>query len=87
MQKLSVEEGAKASTSQLASKFPLPSEPSFGLVAKVRRLKTASQRDRSSHLLASPWQLYGETEESLKTTDVREFVGVIGTTTYVRCLE
>ncbi|GAA5978846.1 hypothetical protein JCM11641_003584 [Rhodosporidiobolus odoratus] len=42
----------------LANKHPLPSEPHFGLIAKV----------------------YGEAAEHLKTTDVCDFVGVLGET-------
>ncbi|GAA5888198.1 hypothetical protein JCM6882_000317 [Rhodosporidiobolus microsporus] len=49
---------SKSSPVPLDNKYPLPSEPHFGLVAK----------------------LYGDVAEQLKTTDVCEFIGVLGET-------
>ncbi|KAG0665895.1 hypothetical protein C6P46_005989 [Rhodotorula mucilaginosa] len=64
LENLSLKDGAAASH-LTAHKNPIPTEPSFGLVAKI----------------------YGETDESLKTTDVREFVGVLGATSWSTGLE
>ncbi|POY76677.1 hypothetical protein BMF94_0269 [Rhodotorula taiwanensis] len=52
-------------SADLPNKNPIPSEPSFGLVAKV----------------------YGDGDASLKTTDVREFVGIFGSTSWSTGLE
>ncbi|GAA5977961.1 hypothetical protein JCM10908_004177 [Rhodotorula pacifica] len=59
LKNLSLEEG-KPPANLLPNKNPVPTEPSFGLVAKI----------------------YGDVDESLKTTDVREFVGIIGSTSW-----
>ncbi|GAA5975722.1 hypothetical protein JCM21900_006293 [Sporobolomyces salmonicolor] len=47
------------SAGSLVNKFPLPSEPHFGIIAKV----------------------YGDASDKMRTTDVYEFVGILGETT------
>ncbi|GAA5927019.1 hypothetical protein JCM10213_005555 [Rhodosporidiobolus nylandii] len=55
---LASQSSSAAPAPALAHKQPLPSEPSFGIIAKV----------------------YGDAAEQLKTTDVCEFIGVLGET-------
>ncbi|GAA5874258.1 hypothetical protein JCM3774_000922 [Rhodotorula dairenensis] len=58
-------EDSKPTSDPLAHKNPVPTEASFGLVAKI----------------------YGDVVDTLKTTDVREFVGVLGATSWSTGLE
>ncbi|CEQ39904.1 SPOSA6832_01455 [Sporobolomyces salmonicolor] len=72
----------KESTSagSLVNKFPLPSEPHFGIIAKASSLSCREKQWLTDECCL---QVYGDAADKMRTTDVYEFVGILGETTYV----